>query len=68
VPGACDGVDQPHCFVANAQAIVGGSFVSLPIENPALSWQGGALTGDQCLRLATPTRRATWGSLKTVYR
>ncbi len=67
-PG-CRGADQPRCFaLLSTSAIVGGVYQVLSHENDALSWQGSLIGMTQCLRLATPARGSTWGTLKTRYR
>jgi hypothetical protein len=72
VGSACTGCQTGVCIVLNSILIDqplgtpgGNKFVSTPaVRNYAL-WQGG--TGGDCLQ-ATPTRNATWGSIKAQYR
>ena len=68
-PDACDGAEEPMCWMiydATASFSVGGS-VSLWQESPLLSWQN-ASGATNCLSAVTPTRKSSWGSIKTLYR
>jgi len=75
--GACTGCATPVCIqfsnVKVAAGIVTGAVVngaSAPASNYAL-WQGGAGAGSNLgsgCPAATPTRNATWGSVKSLYR
>lgn len=70
-PG-CGGCSDPVCIVLNEvkQTTPGGLF-TIRIGAPALrnyvTWQGGQIQPPGC-PLATPTRNATWGSVKALYR
>jgi hypothetical protein len=67
--GMCAGCNVPACFVLNAVEVFSNSQGRVRIhENPDVrnwaSWQGG--TGN-CPG-ATPSRKATWGQVKALYR
>lgn len=74
-PGACAGCSQPACLVLNAILLgrpprpSGPLEGSLILDQPGLghpnwvTWQG---SGADCM--AVPVRRATWGSIKALYR
>ena len=70
--GACAGCTTPACITFNSANITteaGLSDTKLTTEASAgsnyITWQGG--TGTNC-PAATPTRNATWGSVKSLYR
>ena len=68
--GACAGCDVPVCIVLNSINVIAGTVENRFISNPSapggnfVSWQGG---GPGC-PAATPTRNATWGAVKGMYR
>ena len=69
--GACAGCETPVCIVFNSIKVEINSFdfqflstASSPGGN-FVTWQGGG--GSNC-PAATPTRGATWGSVKSLYR
>lgn len=71
--GACSGCNRPACLVLNGitlRRLSGGSGETVEVITPGpgnanwVTWQGG--TGADCQ--AVPTRNATWGRLKSLYR
>lgn len=71
----CGGCDVPACLVLNVVEAY-QTFGTLPqdvyiLNSPAtrqhVTWQGGAIGGVGCPG-ETPTRNATWGSVKSLYR
>lgn len=69
--GACAGCLTPVCIVFNSCNVVAGTSSNVKISNGtgpvgtnAVTWQGGA--GADCQ--AVPTRNATWGQVKSLYR
>lgn len=83
-PEACAGCSAPACLVLSSLWLyqpsgVGDHALCAPRDYLMVSWQGGAVGGlgcppadgppwwpDDCL--ATPTRGATWGLVKSLYR
>jgi len=71
----CDGCQMPACIVWNyliLQQPVGTPNGDIQITSPGtkgqfMTWQGGAVGGSGCPQ-ATPTRQATWGQVKSLYR
>jgi len=69
--GACGGCEVPVCIIfcggrlesLIAEPVLIGPAPSIPGGN-VITWQGGS---QNCLG-ATPTRRETWGSVKSLYR
>jgi hypothetical protein len=69
-PDGCGGVERPTCWMmgyANAYGPNFGQIIPLGAESPLLTWQDPNGTFD-CLTAVTPTRRSSWGSVKTLYR
>jgi hypothetical protein len=68
--GACAGCEIPVCIVLNSINVIAGTVENRFISNAAapganfVTWQGG---GPGCPG-ATPTRNATWGAVKSMYR
>jgi hypothetical protein len=75
--GQCDGCLVPACLVLNQVELyqVAGQtppqqdiyFLNTAGTRQYVTWQGGAVGGSGC-PAATPTRKATWGSVKSLYR
>ena len=70
--GSCAGCTDGVCIVLNSITLtqplgVGDVTVSAPITRNYVQYQGGGNIGGQC-PAATPTRSATWGSVKSLYR
>ena len=73
--GVCEGCTTPACLVLNQVELYqvvgspGGDILILtdPATRAFITWQGGAIGGNGC-PVETPTRRTTWGSLKSTYR
>jgi len=73
--GECVGCSTPACLVLNQVELYqtvgspGGDILVLNTNGTRqhVTWQGGAIGGNGC-PLETPTRRTTWGSLKSTYR
>jgi hypothetical protein len=75
--GACTGCLIPACIVFNNVKMVAGTATGAILNSPAapgsnaITWQGGAgvssTLGGGC-PAATPSRNATWGSVKSLYR
>jgi len=70
--GSCAGCSDGACIVFNSilltQPLGQGDYtVSAPIERQHVQWQGGGGLGGLCPG-ATPTKSATWGSVKSLYR
>ena len=70
--GACAGCATPACIVFNnAKITTEGDLNNIEVNSEAapgsnfVTWQGGA--GTDC-PAATPTRNATWSSVKSMYR
>ena len=68
---ACGGCLQPVCLVLNEIKLLQPSGLgNFRLQNPEsrnyVTWQGGVVTGG--CPAATPTRNATWGSVKALYR
>lgn len=66
----CTDCHDPGCFVLNETVIsqpayVGDFFITNPSIRQFVTWQGGANTN---CPTATPTRRSTWGEMKSLYR
>jgi hypothetical protein len=72
-PSPCPGCQQPACFVLNAMEVGSpdlpppGTLLLTTAANNSVTWQGGAVGGSGCPG-ETPTRNATWGSIKSMYR
>ena len=75
--GACAGCETPVCIVFNTVNVKTTNAASHWIQGPAnltdsdyATWQGGGAPvtgrGTGC-PAATPTRRSTWGAVKTLY-
>ena len=74
--GACAGCTTPGCLVFNSLQLIVGSATGAIITAPQtpgsnfITWQGGtgvsSTLGGGC-PAATPTRNATWGSVKALY-
>ena len=74
---SCPGCATPACLVVNQIELdqVAGQIppqqdivvLNLPIERLFVTWQGGGIGGLGC-PLALPTKRATWGAIKAIYR
>jgi len=70
--GSCAGCQDGACIVFNSILVtqplgVGDYTISAPITRNYVQWQGGGNIGGNCPG-ATPTRSATWGSVKSLYR
>jgi len=72
--GSCAGCLDPVCLVFNSCNITtSGNLNNILLTGGATpgsdfaTWQGGAIGGNGCPG-ATPTRNATWGSVKALYR
>jgi len=72
--GSCEGCLTPVCLVYNSVNITtAGNLNNTLLTTPTgpgsnyVTWQGGAIGGNGCPG-ATPTRNATWGSVKALYR
>jgi len=72
--GSCEGCSTPVCLVYNSVNITtSGNLNNTLLTQEAspgsniCTWQGGAIGGNGCPG-ATPTRNATWGSVKALYR
>ena len=72
--GSCAGCSIPVCIVLNSikltQGVGVGDFTLSQPGDPSsndIAWQGGAIGGPGC-PAATPTKNATWGSVKSLYR
>jgi hypothetical protein len=70
--GSCAGCSDGACIVLNSiqltqPAGVGNYTISNPIVANWIQWQAGGNIGGQCPG-ATPTKSATWGSVKSLYR
>jgi hypothetical protein len=69
--GVCTGCQEPACLVTLRMNIVDGVAGEFREEGTApyafVTWHGGAITGGGCPN-ATPTKNATWGSVKSLYR
>ena len=76
-PPICGGCNVPVCIVFNGLKVVPGTNAATVISNASapgsnfVTWQGGAgvgsLLGQGC-PAATPTRRSSWGAVKSLYR
>jgi len=76
--GSCAGCSTPVCIVLNGIRVVdSGDLHSRFLNTPAspgseyVTWQGGGspeVGGVIGCPAATPTRRSTWGAVKTLYR
>jgi len=71
--GACAGCTDGACIVFNSITVtqplgVGDYTISAPITRNWVQWQGGAGSVLGGCPGATPTRSATWGSVKSLYR
>lgn len=69
--GACGGCAEPVCFVLNSIKLtqpvnVADYKLVAPLQVNYVTWQGGVVAGG--CPAATPTRNATWGSVKALYR
>jgi len=75
--GECAGCQVPACLVLNQIAILQVAGQTPPSQDinilttaatrQYVTWQGGAVPGGGCPG-ATPTKSATWGSVKSLYR
>jgi hypothetical protein len=75
--GSCAGCTTPVCLSLNNIKMVAGTLTGAIINTPAtpasntITWQGGAgvssTLGGGC-PAATPSKNATWGSVKSLYR
>jgi hypothetical protein len=70
--GSCAGCQDGACIVFNSILVtqpagVGDYTISAPITRNYVQWQGGGNIGGDCPG-ATPTKSATWGSVKSLYR
>jgi hypothetical protein len=70
--GSCAGCSDGACIVLNSIKLtqplgVGDYTISTPITRNYVQWQGGGNIGGECPG-ATPTKSATWGSVKSLYR
>jgi hypothetical protein len=75
--GECVGCAVPACLVLNQIELYQTAGQTLPeqdiyilnteAQRRYVTWQGGAVGGSGC-PAATPTRNATWGSVKSLYR
>jgi hypothetical protein len=70
--GACAGCTDGACIVLNSikltqPAGVGDYVIANPITSNFVTWQSGGGLGGECPQ-ATPSRNATWGSVKSLYR
>jgi len=70
--GSCAGCLDGACIVLNSIQVtqpagVGDYTLTLPITRNYIQWQAGGNIGGEC-PAATPTRSATWGSVKSLYR
>jgi hypothetical protein len=67
----CAGCTDPACIVFNSmkgtQPAGVGDFVLTTGPQQYITWRGGAIGGLGC-PAATPTQKATWGSVKALYR
>ena len=71
----CVGCSLPGCIVLNQVELYqpvgspGGDIILLrtPLDHGFVTWQGGDVGGYGC-PLSLPTRRATWGAIKAIYR
>jgi len=71
----CEGCLDPVCIVFNSlNMTTNNNANNTKIVDPAdgiasnsATWQGGAVGGNGC-PAATPTKNATWGSVKALYR
>jgi hypothetical protein len=76
--GSCGGCNIPVCIVFNSDLVGWGPYPDQRLVTGPLtpgsdfaSWQGGGspiVGGKIGCPAATPTRRSTWGSVKTLYR
>jgi len=70
--GACGGCEVPVCITFNSLRLAANDVLPIFITTASspggniLTWQGGA--GAPGCMGATPTKRATWGSVKSLYR
>ena len=69
--GACAGCNEAVCIVLNSinltQPVGVGDFkVTNSAQHNYVTWQGGVVSGG--CPAATPTKNATWGSVKSLYR
>jgi len=76
--GSCDGCEVPACVLLKSVDVGTATGTAITLTAPAngtdanvVTWQGGggvpALPGGACAG-ATPTRNATWGEVKAIYR
>jgi hypothetical protein len=73
--GVCAGCSDAACIVVNQIELYqtvgspGGDIIvlSTPATRQHITWQGGAIGGNGC-PIETPTRRTTWGAVKSFYR
>lgn len=71
--GACDGCLVPICITFNSLRLAVNNVLPIFITTPSvpggtvLTWQNGAPGVPGCMG-ATPARRSTWGSVKSLYR
>jgi hypothetical protein len=69
----CDGCLVPACIVftylklAQPSGTPGGDVLITKNVRQYMTWQGGAVPGSGC-PAATPTHKATWGQVKSLYR
>jgi hypothetical protein len=70
----CNGCEIPACLVFQyikvaqpAGTLGGDALLTAEHVRRWMSWQGGAVGGNGCPG-ATPTRKATWGQVKSLYR
>lgn len=73
---ACAGCLDPACIVFNEveldvpvaqQPPDGKNIINTADQRQYITWQGGAIGGAGC-PLSTPTRRTSWGQVKSLYR
>ena len=68
--GSCGGCADPVCLVLNdigLYNVVGEkTIINAPRDRNFVTWQGGAVGGG--CPAATPTNKATWGKIKSIYR
>ena len=69
-PDACAGCESEGCIVLNSVSFVPACGVSVvtvtnPLERNFVTWQSDAILG---CPMSTPTRRATWGQVRSLYR
>jgi len=71
--GSCAGCDDGVCLVFNQLQVtqpagVGDVILQNPLGREFVEWQGGGSLVTGGCPAATPTRNATWGSVKSLYR